>query len=359
MTDTHLRDLPLKDDEPRSGANLVGLVKVLQKLLKEEKAITPITRADRDLFLRFFSIEAHPQYGKSWAYLTQAVNGHRLGYPLGLKYHFNDILIPIGYFPRPATNELTWHFHLVRPMGDWTAGSQFLRLCQSLRELSGTHVYVKKLIVEERNLLQASTGFKPIREYPWHALAIEEDDTFEEVVLDTNQTLRLLETIGSNQVKDHYRRFIKRYVNVEWKEYGADLHAVAWSIVQQFFRHLSARRAHLSVPEDYLNMISSLPLGSNGVDYFAYLLYIEGQPAGFCLAERLCESTCAGVYANIALREDFPYSSEFLIVELIRKLQLAGINTVNLGGSETNGLHDFKMKFRPIKQEKMHWIIYE
>jgi len=358
VTDRLPRGLLSPEDEP-TGTNSVGPLKVLQKLLHEETAITPITPADKELFVRFFSLESEPLYAESWAYLTQAVNGHRIGYPFGLKYYAGDILIPIGYFPRPAVSKPTWHFHVVRPMGNWTASSHFLNLCQKLTDTSETPVYIKKLRVWEMNGLLTHVKFKSIDEYPWHPEAVEEDDTFEEVLLDTHQTLELLEMAGNNQVKDHYRRFVKRYQDIQWKEYGHERQSEAASLVRQFFRRMSERQSHLSVPEDYSNMISSLPLGLNGRDYFAYLLYVEGQNAGFCLAERLCKTTQAGIYANIALREEFPYSSEFLIVELIRKLQMAGITMANLGGSETRGLHDFKMKFRPITRKKMHWIIYD
>lgn len=360
MPDRQPPAFPLKNDEHPVHREVVRPVEILLRLLKEEEAVTPITPDDKALFHRFFCFEGDPQYSKSWAYLTQAVNGVRLDYPFGLKYHYQDILIPIGYFPRPATDGLTWHFHLVRPMGNWVLGSDFLQLCQKLRHLSRTAVYIKKLTVEEASSLQRRTDFKSIGEYAWHPRAIEEDDTFEEVIVDTNQTLCLLDTTGANQVKDHYQRFLKRYgKSVEWKVYGTDWQIEAWAVVQQFFKQMKARPVQLSIPSDYTNMISSLPLGTNGVDYFAYLLYINGQHAGFCLAERLCESSNAGVYANIALRDNFPYSSEYLIVELLRKLQNAGITTVNFGGSETSGLHHFKLKFRPVKQQKMHWVVYD
>jgi hypothetical protein len=335
---------------------------VLNNLLGREKNVTPITDLDKSLFRRFFNFNAEPQYGLSWAYLTQAVNGYGNGYPLGLKYHNGDMLVPIGYFPRPASgaDNPAWHFHLVRPMGDWAAGPHFVQLCRSLRLLSKTHVYVKKLDTEEANSLLNWHEFKPATDYPWHPAAPEEDDTLDEVVVDTYQALRLIENSGKNQVKDHCRRFLNKYGDsVEWKAYNPALQDDAWDVIQGFFTRLSRKPVRLSVPDDYRNMISSLPPGINGEDYFAYILYIKGKPAGFCLAERLNKSTHAGLYANISLHSQFSYSSEYLVIELIKKMYEAGVRTVNFGGSEIPGLHRFKCKFRPIRQEKKHWVVYE
>jgi hypothetical protein len=334
--------------------------RVVQMLLEREEAVSAISPEDQDLFRSFFAIDDEPLYSKSWAYITQAVNGRRFGLPLGMKYYCRDILIPIGYFPRPDSDNKIWHFHLVRPMGAWTAGSDFRRLCRTLGLLSRAPVYVKKLKVKEAELLRTWSGFHFVDRYPWHALAPEEDDTFQEVVLDTGQTLGLLEVPGRTQIKDHYRRFLRRYGDAaEWKMYSMDLQAVARTVVKSFFDNRRRQNVSLSVPDDYENMISSTPLGLNGQEHFANILQVRGECIGFCFAERLSGNTYAGVYANIALHEAFPYSSEFLTRDFIRTLQSSGITRVNLGGSETGGLHHFKLKFRPIKQEKMHWVVYD
>jgi hypothetical protein len=360
MNNKHILAFPRFNEFSEPATLGSGRSNMLQKLLLKEKNITPITSDDKSLFRRFFSFDAEARYSKSWAYITQAVNGHDVGYPMGLKYHNGDTLVPIGYFSRPATSHSSWHFHLVRPMGNWDRGPELVQLCRKLSLLSQEHVYVKKLDTDEANLLRHWHEFKPIEKYPWHTAAPEEDDTFDEVIVDTGQTLRLIEMSGTNQVKDHYKRFLrKKGDSVVWKLCDPSVYSDAWRVVRGFFNRLNEKPVQLSVPDDYRNMIWAPPLGTNEEDYFSYVLYIDNRPAGFCVAERLCKSTEAGVYANITLHDSFRYASEYLVVELLRKMHHAGISKVNFGGSEILGLHNFKLKFRPVVQEKKHWVVYD
>lgn len=339
-------------EEQRQSASVV------RTLLETNPQITPISPEDRTLFSQFFSETPDSLYAEAWAYLTQAVNGHRYGFPLGLKNHHEGILAVIGFFPRPAATTATWHFHIVHPMGNWM-GREFLMLCQELRELGGTPVYLKKINADQESWLLQQHGFKSIEALPWHGEATAEDDTFPEVVLNSSDTLQLVDGPGRNEVKDHYRRFLNRYKgDTGLGIYTPAIHDQARDVVGRFFEHLEEKQHHLSVPDDYENMITALPAGVNGKDYFAYILHVNGQRGGFCLAERT-GPTHAGVYANIALHSNFPYASEYLVVELIRKMYAAGITSVNLGGSETRGLDTFKRKFRPESEVQMHWVVYD
>ncbi len=66
-----------------------------------------------------------------------------------------------------------------------------------------------------------------------------------------------------------------------------------------------------------------------------------------------------GLYANITLHQEFPYLSEYLIVYCCRLLKEKGYRYLNLGGSETAGLFQFKEKFSPVAYNKMHWVVYK
>jgi len=351
----------------RLGSPIFSEPKVNQILEKFQELgyVSPIVPEDRELYQTFFRLEAaeNPScYGNSWAYLTQAANGLHLSSPryhLGLKYCDDRLLVTAGFFPRPIAQDKTSHFHFIRPMGAWRR-HEFQQLCQKAWELSKTPVYIKKLTEEQFSYFDDTRGFKRVEEYPWHEMAFAEDDTYPEIKLEINYTLSHLQSRGENELKDKFHRFKKRHT-VQIVDYTVAMKNEAMQIVKNFFEHKNKRILELSTPDDYCNMLSCLPSGKNGEDYFAALFQVDGRWAGFYLAEKLQPGIAAGVHANMALYQEFPYLSEYVILQLCQRLQNAGIKIANLGGSETPGLHEFKMKFRPPSlsgQRKSHWLVY-
>lgn len=129
-------------------------------------------------------------------------------------------------------------------------------------------------------------------------------------------------------------------------------------IVLKFFEYLETNELHISRVSDYDNIILNPPLGKNGRSYFSQIVYINDQPAGFFVMEPISHDT-AGLYASIALHEEFPALSEYLIIHCCKLLKTAGFTYLNLGGSETAGLFQFKEKFSPVQYNKMHWVVYK
>ncbi|NEO28557.1 MAG: hypothetical protein F6K03_17185, partial [Kamptonema sp. SIO4C4] len=115
---------------------------------------------------------------------------------------------------------------------------------------------------------------------------------------------------------------------------------------------------HISRPSDYDNIIHYPPIGANGKGYFAQLVRVDGEAAGFFAMEPVSPDI-AELYASITLHRKFPYLSEYLIVECCKILKQAGYRYLNLGGSETSGLFTFKEKFSPMAQNKMYWVVYK
>lgn len=326
----------------------------VNQLMKVCPFVTPIIEADKQLLRHFCEIEAARLplghgYAFSWAYVTQAVHGRTShGYNLGLKYYdpSKQILIPIGYFGRPFTNRATWHFHVVRPMGNWL-GQYFFDLCDFLASLSKEVVYVKKITGEEEMALFNHSGFEAIEDWPWHPEAHLEDDTIGEVILDVRHTLAHRFGHGDNEIRRKWRIFNRDFVGkIRWLRYDPKVHyADAEYVVRRFMEYHQVQALELSTYEDYLNMIESLPAGEEGNDYFARLLYLDDKPAGLYIVERQGRTQAVGVYANVSLRNDFRYVSEYLLLKLLEDVAEAGITIVNLGGSETAKLHGFKEKF--------------
>ncbi|MGK7924206.1 MAG: hypothetical protein AB4290_02950 [Spirulina sp.] len=349
-------------EQPSVQSNtLEGKTRLAEGIIKRYGGrISYITSKDRSLFRTFREKDGNPGYGNSFYYLCQAVNG--LGPDgLGLKYFDGKMLVTIGLGDRFSLGG-NWHYHVVNPMGEFDPERLFA-LCKHLLELSGVPVFVKKLEREERDRL-LEIGFSPIEDYPWHAQAMEEDDTFPEQIVDVDGVLKRLERYeATSSLKRNYRRYCSKFEEqTTWEPLGKDYHpdnsVEAEAIVREFFDYLDIKQLHISRPSDYDNIIHYPPIGNNGKSYFAQLVRVAGEAAGFFAMEPVSQDM-AGLYASIALHQKFPYLSEYLVVECCKVLKQAGYRYLNLGGSETSGLFGFKEKFFPVDQNRMYWVVYK
>lgn len=317
--------------------------------------VSYITGKDRQLFRDFRLLDTTKTYGNSFYYVCQAANG--LGPDrLGLKYFDGKMLAGIGIGNRFSLGG-NWHFHVVNPMGEFNPES-IRMLCQHLLELSGTPVFVKKLTDNEQDQL-LNIGFSRIEEYPWHAQAMEEDDTFAEQILDVNAVLEKIQVYQRSGLKTNYRYFLSKFGEQTTSEFLDEHNAAeAQDIVNKFFEYLDVKQLHISQISDYDNIIHHPPLGMNDKAYFSRLIRIGGKAAALFAMEPVSDDT-VGLYASITLHQEFPNLSEYLIVECCRILQKAGYRYLNLGGSETSGLFGFKEKFSPVAYNKMQWVVYK
>jgi hypothetical protein len=81
----------------------------------------------------------------------------------------------------------------------------------------------------------------------------------------------------------------------------------------------------------------------DGRQYFGKIIYVGADAVGFTLAGRI-SARAAALYSSISLTS-YRGASEYLLCELLHELSSAGIDSLNMGGSETKGLFDFKNKF--------------
>jgi hypothetical protein len=171
--------------------------------------------------------------------------------------------------------------------------------------------------------------------------------------------MRLVEASGKRDLKDKYQRFVSRFGNnIKTKDLSEKNTRDALNIVNKFFEYLEIKELHISQPSDYNNIILHPPLGKNGKTFFSQILYINKKPAGFFATEPINKDTI-GLFANITLHQEFPYLSEYLVIYICKLLDKLGYKYLNLGGSETSGLFQFKEKFAPVRYKKMHWAIYK
>jgi len=328
----------------------------------KEPFCSPIKPDDYKLFRSYFATEStiiSNCYGNSWLYLTQAAHGEEFGHELGYKYVSSQFLAVIGFFKRPYSSPPSYHFHIIRPMGVWWEES-FTQLCRRLWEISGQPVYIKKLSSEQYAHFLQKPHFHGVEKYPWHPLAPAEDDTYPEVLVDIKQTLEDLVGGGKHELKTKYKRFLDRFkMSLQDHDYNFLLASQARQIVESFFEYEKHSQTHLSSANDYYNMLMEFGWQEQfRNDFWKGVISINSIPAAFYAAERLGSGTGTGLYANLTLYREYPYISEYLLLHLMEKLDNQNISVLNLGGSETAGLHSFKSKFKRHFTRQMHWTVY-
>lgn len=295
-------------------------------------------------------------YADTWTYLTQATNGwamdtNRCGYFI----QKGESFCIGGLFRRPRDKKLA--IHLVNPMGDGRAGL-VRTFCQ---RVAGKYpVYVKRSDEELYEELSTSGDFCWKPEFAWHDDAPEEDDTFPEVELDVNASLALFAAGRANPVLAQLARFRNRVKGMEvtWLPVSHVREADARQVVAEFFRHKEEKHIDISQPTDYENMICHPRPRARQKTLIREVCYIDGAVAAFLVMERIGDTDVVGLYCSIALYQKFPCLSEFVIQRALEQAKAHGYRYLNLGGSESEGLHRFKMKFQPAHTEKRHWLVF-
>jgi hypothetical protein len=334
-----------------------------QSLSTLSSHLTPITEQDIPLFRRFFSAERRLAcYGNSWTYITQACRGLGLGY----KFFDGQTLLALGME--------RGHFVVVRPLGK--LGHSTAAFFKTLFKASNKPVYIKKLFADQVIELQSLATFQRSEDYPWGPQSFADDDTFPEMVIDLDVTLRhdltgskwfdyfrerqlLRNTIPRKRAIQYRKEFRRRvrYFQRSGKMCSLQkLHTKnkqdVWEFIQQYFtpnRKLNALA--------YRNMLQR-SIEDADPNYYYYVAYVDNsvRPKGFFLLERL-DGQSVGSYAKIVDRDQSGLS-EYLTFQVLLQLRREGIRFVNTGGSERIGLHQFKKKYTPVEERSMTMLVY-
>lgn len=347
--------------------------------------IEPITENDAQLYSEFFQKDKREFcYANSWFYLTQAVNGvGKHSYPLGFKYLTDNCLITVGIFESSFTKKM--HFHIVNPLGEEVT-KNVDELAQALYNITETPVYIKKIedslvqeLMEKSTYCQIEKKNDNLSPYSWHKDAPLEDDTYPEIIIEINATLNLPRK--ENQGKDKYHRFENRNKgnSIEWIDVDENNIEDAKLIIKKFFKYkfknffiymiksfFRYKKNDISTPDDYSNMITTIPQGEINKDYIKKIIYINKKPLAFVCTEQINHESCHGLYANVCLYQESKWLSEYVMIETSKLLNDLGIRYLNMGGSETKGLDDFKRKFLPKPERKFpseeknsYWIVFD
>ncbi len=307
------------------------------------RLITPIRPEDEKLYTKLLCREyAHEIYANNWAYITQACRGSG---GLGKKYFDGTTLVSIGLHDG--------HYVLVRPLGENPVAA-VQALSREFYQISGKPAYVKHVLPEQADDLKC-IGFSDIREYSWSESSPRDDDTFPQPVIELDSIIGT--KINEPEHADTRLR-LNRFLNNMTERNFFYFHFQDYEPSENEHQKTQARgvisewaNGDREKAAAYENMVEHPP--SEG---FNYLVSFANRRVGFMVFGRTGNES-AGCHANVCNYRNMPGVSEACMVTAFNKLAVQGIRRVNLGGSETEQLHDFKMKFKPHElREAMHMV---
>ncbi|MGD9107595.1 MAG: hypothetical protein PVI75_00285 [Gammaproteobacteria bacterium] len=315
--------------------------KVISEIANDYKNITPIILTDAVIFEDFFAKETRHTYGDSWVYLTQGTYGigpKKLGY----KYFDGNNIAALTVHPKIEDQNILM-MYWARPMGREIL-SIIVNLSAEIKKRYGICTYVKKLFPDQYQYL-LQHGFKSAKEFPWHSSAHSEDDTYPEIIYDREMTLQIIRDATRSSSLGRVKRGvakIKREHKIEISDHNFKENA--WRVVNDYFleREKLADKVNVSAPADYYNMI--FYDHDSSVD--KKILFVDGEPMGLFIVERNKKFDVANMYCCLALREHHKYLMDILKLSIFERQPSKYINS---GGSEDPGMHEFKLKYKPIE----------
>ncbi len=302
---------------------------------------------DQELYTDFFRQEPVSElYANNWAYIIQACRGSG---GLGHKYFDGTTLVSIG--------KHDGHYVLVRPLGaNPVAAVQML--AKRLHKISKKPVYAKHVLPEQAADFKC-IGFSDMRQYPWSAASPLDDDTFPQVVVALDNIFRV-EQKESRELRLRLNRFLNYAAeNLTLQEacflfapelYNPEKHLYQKTHAVRVLEKWASKNKELM--DAYTNMIEYPP--SEG---FCYIMRIGIKARGFYVFGKIGERT-VGCHATIADYRQMPGLSEAALMKCFGSLHNKGIRRVNLGGSETEALYKFKLKFRPHELKEATHMVY-
>lgn len=321
---------------------------LIEEIAKLHKEITPVTPNDMALFDKFFKKEPHT-YGNSWTYVVQGKYG--IGpFGLGYKYYDGKNLSSFSIYPKmEQPNKLCIYW--TRPMGPQILDIIY-NYSKEFLQSKALPTYVKKIFKNQYDFL-INKGFKNTSEFPWHSDCPSEDDTFPEVIIDVKATIE--NASRSEKVRNSLKRYrslsskvvVSQIINDKDKQTG-------WKVAQDFFQqHVASLLANISTRYDFYNPIFS----SDYAGHDLFLIRQNNLPCGIFDLNNI-DNKYYSIYMSLMLREELHNLNEFSIMYRCYRVFQNGGLYLNMGGSETEGLHKFKNKFHTHEFNKMYWAAY-
>ncbi|MBU0953596.1 MAG: hypothetical protein KKA90_04220 [Nanoarchaeota archaeon] len=360
---------------------------VEELLIKKFESVRPMNPEETEVIESF----KDGSFGVSTLAFSLYSNGHNLRgknskCPYGLIFEDGKRLFSIGYYRKETdTEEDDGYLFIVAPRGKGVIEKidSFTDAILADKNIPSKGVYVRFLCLNQylRLLLR---GFLPPKESPWHPEAQEEDETYNNAVINIERIITTSESgdLKINLISNLNRRSRKR-VRLDYnrfdnflarsgleftlKEYSEDDFNSALSIIKNHFEILKKKDKGIgSTPEDYLNIVNLCSM--TGIT--AYIGYLGKQPVSLFVGE-LLNNERLGLYASFTLRDpDFVLKnlkersniSGFTAMPLyaylmfFKEVRTKGIKEVHLGGSEHPDLNRFKRQLG-AKKESSYWVV--
>jgi hypothetical protein len=248
-------------------------------------------------------------------------------------------------------------FVLVKPLGARTA-EKCLHLAEQLFSLTGEKVIVKNISEQEYCKLRVLGFSNYTPDDGWDSVARYDDQTYPEIVIRTGD---LVNKKGRSyrSLRRDVRSGLESGLTLELcdpSQHRAEMENVIKTWRFSFLaRHPTEEEQNLVHFYDYF--IETRETVVTRREMLTWLCRSKGNPIGFtCGVSKSAHAL--DLYANPCLPEQRNAPATMLCM-VLEHAHALGYEFVNLGGSETIGLHRFKRKFSPFKElERFHAVYY-
>lgn len=300
--------------------------------------------ADRTLYdTRFHTSHDEYSYENNFGYVQQECRYD------AWKFIADNLLVTVC--SRSETSEFAF---ILPTVGSQTAALAVLdRLCGQVREVCGRRVVLRKCsrLVLDALLNEGSFRIMPPEEYA-NPRELPED-IFPQVILDVTVSALL---VGSCFVKTRNNiRNAKKHYDIEFCDLNEKNAANAVQVAHTWAKAYKARVANSASPAmiavdgtgadpcAYTVFPTAMASLVDNRHYFGRLMILDGTPSGFCFSGRTASNTAAS-YASLCI-SSIRGTSELMIADTLQLLVDRGIAYFNLGGSESQGLFNYKRKW--------------
>lgn len=312
----------------------------------------PITLDDEKLYSDFFErTEDSLSYENNWCFVCQEA---RYG---GIKY-IHDHLLLTGIVRHVASPFL----FVFPPLGSIDLYTESISgIAESLSAHTGKRIVLRKLTSQCADRVLSSGPFRHLSpEVFVHPRDIPED-IYPQVIVDVSTTRRLLSG-AFMKVRNHIAHFSLNRPNARTLTPEGVVDVVSLiGVWNELYYSRHAR--HLSAPDKitvdnsaYSVFAERFAKSIDSQKYFCRLIYVGDAPVGFSFAGRISPKAAA-LYSSISLTS-YRGASEYLLMDMLDMLASAGIEFLNMGGSETRGLFEFKSKFATSELRQCYDIEY-
>lgn len=305
--------------------------------------VSLLGNSDNATFEKMLKRDNSLDYSDCWAYLVQST------FFGGFKFFDGKNFVAFT-----ALNPASTIFAITKAVGS-NPRQAILSVARMLRERSGEKVIVKNLSEYDHEFLLRN-GFEDYRDGDgWNKFYKCDDDTFPELVVN------LADLVSLKGGKLKLLRFrLKQFTGqLEMKPYDPPIDFPATeALLNKWSVDVKKRYAiMLQVDDVFLHSISLHkkfmlePLGTvfiftSGNDVLGFSMIVPISSEAVALYSTVCDNELDGL-------------SERVYFETMKKAYELGFRYCNLGGSEFESLHNYKLKFAPFTLiKKKHCVLY-